>query len=187
MIITDSISSKVNVNHIKDNINSTKEAAIFKRFPGHTAEEIAFYAPKPLEDCKPDQVVVIAGTNDLSKAFYEKGTIDEYEVVESVMKIARAAQEKGAKKVHVSSIVVRRGNQYRDVIPRVNDLLYMTCLAENFIFMDQDAITPVHISSDGVHLNFYGATLLKMKILSVFDTFDPNVIDFNFDYEKALY
>ena len=103
------------------------------------------------------------------------------------MKIGRTAHEKGVRKVYISSIVVRRGIQYRDAIIRVNDLLYMTCLAENFVFMDQDEITPVHISSDGVHLNYNGATLLKMKILSVFDTFDPNFINFKDDYQKALY
>ena len=67
--------------------NTSKEAVIFKRFPGHTAEEMAYYAPKPLHDYKPDQVVIIAGTNSLTQAFYEKGVVDEYEIVESVMKI----------------------------------------------------------------------------------------------------
>ena len=69
----------------------------------------------------------------------------------------------------------------------MNDLLYMTCLAENFVFMDQGEIRPAHISSDGVHLTYNGDTLLKMKILSTFDTFDPNLINFKEDYQNALY
>ena len=148
---------------------------------------MAYYAPKPLHDYKPDQVVIIAGTNSLTQAFYEKGVVDEYEIVESVMKIGRDAHEHGAKKVYISGIMARRGNQYRDAVSRVNDLLYMVCLAENFVFIDQRDITLSHISSDGLHLNYDGSTILKMNILSVFSTFNRNLMNFIDDYEKALY
>ena len=187
MIITDSMSGKININQIKDNIDCSKEAVIFKRFPGHKAEEIAFYAPKPLKDCKPEQVVIVAGTNDLTQAHYQKGAIDEYDVVEGIMKIGRAAREEGAEKIYISGIMVRRGNQYRDAVSKVNELLYMTCLVENFVFMDQKDIVPSHISSDGLHLNYDGSTILKMNILSAFRTFDVNLINFKDDYEKVMY
>ena len=39
--------------------------------------------------------------------------------------------------------------------------------------MDQSDITSAHICMDGVHLNFYGQTILKYNILSVFNTFNP--------------
>ena len=187
MIITDSMAGKININQIKDNIDSSRESVIFKRFPGHSAEEMAFYAPKPLQDCKPEQVIVIAGTNSLTRALHEKGKIDEYEVVDSVLKIARAAVDQGAKKVYISGIMVRRGNQYRDAVSRVNNLMYMACLAENFVFMHQDDIRFEHISPDGIHLNYYGTAILKKNILSVFQTFDPNLMNFEDDYKKALY
>ena len=106
MIITDSLCGKVHINHIKDNTNSSEETVIFKRFPGHTAEHMEFFSPKPLQDCKPDQVVIVAGTNSLTRAIEEKGTVDEYKVVDSILKIARAAHYLGAKKVHISGILV---------------------------------------------------------------------------------
>ena len=183
----DSMCGKININQIKENIDLSKEAVIFKRFPGHTAQEIAYYSPKPLLDCKPEQVVIVAGTNDITQAFYQKGCVDEFEIVDGIMKIGGAAREQGVERIHVSSIIVRRGNQYRDVITKVNDLLYMTCLAENFIFMDQNDISLLHISSDGLHLNYHGTTVLKMNILSVFSSFDFNLINFRNDYEKAMY
>ena len=148
---------------------------------------MAFYAPKPLGDIKPDQVVVIAGTNSLSKSIYQNGAVDEYEVVDGILEIARAARNHGAKKIFVSSILVRRGYQYRDIVPRVNDLLYMACLAEDFVYMDQDDITLGHLDSDGLHPNFYGSTILKHNILSVFRTFNREHMNFRGDLEKALH
>ena len=187
MIISDSTTSKININHIKDNINTSEETVIFKRFPGHTAEEIAFYVPKPLSDIKPNQVIIVAGTNSLTRAIYQQGTINEYDIVESIMKIGRAAKQVGAKKIYVSGLLVRRGQHYRNAITAVNELLYMACIAENFIFMDQEDITLAHISTDGVHPNFYGSTLLKMKLLSVLSTFDRDLMSFKDIYEKSLF
>ena len=81
--------------------------------------------------------------------------------------------------------MVRRGHRYREVVKKVNDLLYMTCVAEEFNFIDQDDITLAHISQDGVHLNANGTTILLYNILSVFSTFDRNLIDFMKDYQYA--
>ena len=158
-----------------------------KRYPGHTAEEIAFYAPKPLDDIKPDQVIVIAGTNDLSRAFYEKGVIDEYEVVDNILEVARSARNHGVGNVYVSSILARRGYEYREIVPKVNNLLYMACLAEQFKFMDQGEITLAHLDNDGLHPNFYGSTILKRNILSVFRTFSGGSMNFRKELEQALH
>ena len=51
--------------------------------------------------------------------------------------------------------------------------------------MDQSEITLNHISGDGVHPNHYGSAILKFDILSVFNSFDANLIDFREDYERA--
>ena len=186
MILTDSMSGGVKVNSIKKNIRGKDEQIIIKRFPGHTAEDMAFYATKPLGDTKPDKVIIVAGTNDLTRAIYDKGTIDEFEVVQSLMKIERVAREHGAKKIYVSSIMTRRGYRFCEGIKKVNDLLYMACIAEDFLFMDQAAITMAHVSADGIHLNSHGSAILFYNILSVFDTFDGDFIDFKKDYEHAM-
>ena len=185
LIVTDSMTGGVKAKAIKRNIGSKNDQVLFRRFPGHTAEDIAFYVSKPLSAEKPDNVIIVAGTNDLARASYEKEEIDEFEVVESILKIGRAAREHGAKKICISSIMVRRGHRYREVVKKVNDLLYMTCVAEEFNFIDQDDITLAHISQDGVHLNANGTIILLYNILSVFSTFDRNLIDFMKDYQYA--
>ena len=186
MIIADSTPGRVSISQVKNNINLAEEAVIFKRYPGHTAEEIAFYAPKPLSDIRPDQVVVIAGTNSLRQSIHQKGGIDEYEIVDAVLDVARIARDHGVKKIYVSGILPRRGYQYRGIVEKVNDLLYMACLAEDFVFMDQASITLAHIDDDGVHPNYHGSTILKFNILSAFRTFNRNNMDFRGDYVEAL-
>ena len=101
MIISDSISGRIKLNQMKNNIDTSKETAVFKRFPGHTASEISFYAHKPFGDYRPDQVIIVAGTNSLTRDFYEKDAIDEYEIVNEILEIARVARSYGVSRIHV--------------------------------------------------------------------------------------
>ena len=186
MILTDSMAGGIKMNNIKRNVGVKDRGVVIKRFPGHTAEEIAYYAPKPLGDKKPDQVIVIAGTNDLTRHMYDKGDVDEYVVADSILKIGRAAREQGAKKIYISGIMIRRGFKYGEIVNRVNNLLYMACVVEDFAFINQDDIKVAHISSDGTHLNSYGTAILMFNVFSVFNTFDYNFSDFKEDYDYAM-
>ena len=174
------------MSHIKKNIGVKDREVVIKRFPGHTAEEMVCYAPKPLSDKKPDQVIIIAGTNDLTRSMYDTGNVDEYEVVDNILKIGRAARDYGAQKIYVSGIMARRGYKYGETVRRVNDLLHMACVAEDFIYMSQDDIKLVHISSDGVHLNSHGTAILMFNVFSVFSSFNSDLIDFKEDYNYAI-
>ena len=186
MILTDSMAGGIKMNNIKKNIGVRDRTAVIKRFPGHTAEEIACYAPKPLNDSKPDQVIIIAGTNDLTRSIYEKGTVDELKVVDNVLNIGRAARHHGAKKIHISSIMARRGHRYSEIVKSVNNLLFMACMVEDFLFIDQDDIKLAHISSDGIHLNTHGTAILMFNIFSVFSAFNSSYMDFKEDYDYAM-
>ena len=186
MIITDSMAGGIKMSNIKSNIVVRDREFIIKRFPGHTAEEMACYAPKPLSDKKPDQVILVAGTNDLTRSMYDSGNVDEYEVVNSILMIGRAARNYGAQKIHISGIMARRGYKYGEAVRRVNDLLHMACVAEDFLYMCQDDIKSVHLSADGVHLNSYGTAVLMFNIFSVFDSFNCDLMDFKDDYNYAL-
>ena len=187
MIISDSMSGRVHINQIKNNIDTNVEEVIFKRFPGHTADEISHYAPKLLKDNKPNRVIIVAGTNDIGRDVQPGRTVNEYEVVESLMKTARLARDIGAQSVYVSAIIVRHGYQYKNPVARVNSLLEATCATEGFTYIDQSDISSSHISKDGVHLNFYGQTLLKMSLLNCFNTFNPYLNDFEYDYDRSLF
>lgn len=187
LIISDSTPKRIHNSEIKANIDLTKEDVVFKRYPGQTAEEIAYYAPKPLRDINPEVVIIIAGTNDLTKGMFNGGVVDEYEVVKNIKNIGCAARDSGAKKIYISGILVRKGYQYKNVTPRVNNLLQSMCSDENFVYIDQSDITTGHISGDGIHPNFYGTTVLKYNILSIFPTFNPYLSDFDDDYERSLF
>ena len=187
MVISDSMSGRVNIHQIKRNIDTSEESIIFKRFPGATADEMRHYSTKPLQDGKPNQVIIIAGTNDIQRDVHPGSTINEYQIVEDLMAIARTSREVGAQKIYVSAVMVRHGHHYRNPVIRVNNLLQSRCSDEGFIYMDQSDITSSHISTDGVHLNFFGQTILKMNILSCFNTFNPYFNDFVSDYDKSLF
>ena len=62
----------------------------------------------------------------------------------------------------------------------------MACVAEHFVYLDQSGITLDHISSDGIHPNHYGSTILKYNILNTFRTFNPRLFDFKEEYENSL-
>ena len=117
---------------------------------------------------------------------YEDDIVDEYEVVESILKIGRAARDQEVEEIYLSSIVVCRGYRYLEAINRVNDLLYMACLAEEFLYLDHSNIVMDHISTDGIHPNHFGAAILKYNILSVFDTFRSELMDFKDDFDRAV-
>ena len=176
MILSDSMSGRVHINQIKRNIDTNEESVVFKRFPGHTAEEIRHYASKPLLDTKPNQVIVIAGTNDIQRDMQPGSAVNEHQIVEDLIAIAQSARDAGASKVFVSAVIMR-----------VNGLLQKRCSETGFYFMDQSDITSSHVSMDGVHLNFYGQTILKYNILSVFNTFNPYFTDFEDDYDRSLF
>ena len=69
---------------------------------------------------------------------------------------------------------------------RVNDVLHMACVAENFAFVNQDDIKLAHVSSDGVHLNSHGTAILMFNLFSIFSSFNSNLMDFKEDYEYAI-
>ena len=186
MIITDSMCGRVNIHQVKRNIDTREEAVVFKRFPGGTADEMRHYATKPLHDVKPNQVIIIGGTNDIQRDVHPGSTVNEHSVVEDLLAIARTARDVGADKIYISSVMVRHGQHYRNPVIRVNNLLQRRCSEEGFLYMDQSDISSSHISMDGVHLNFYGQTILKMNILSCFNTFNPYLNDFVYDYDESL-
>ena len=117
---------------------------------------------------------------------YGHGSVNEYEVVRSVLDIGRYARESGAKKIFISDILVRWGRKYDNIIIRVNNLLRRMCLEENFMYIDQSDITLDHISFDGIHPNFYGRNVLKMNIMLCFNSFNPYFTDFGYDYERSI-
>ena len=187
LIISDSTISRIPAWQLKENIDQDTEKVITKRHPGSTADEISFFSKKTLNDIRPDQLIIIAGTNDISRGLRDT-TLNEFKIVDDILDIGRSATQVGTKKVFISSILVRSRNQYTYTITRVNNLLEKMCNEQGFIFLDNSDITNRHISRDGLHPNKYGCTILKMNILKCFLSFNPYIFC-NFDdlYNEALF
>ena len=122
VILCDSTVGKMTSQHLKYYINKEEENIIMKKYPGHTAKEINYYCDHPLGEIKPKQVIIIVGTNDLSKGYYEKN-IDEMKILNDICSIAGKAKFYGAKNIFIASILQRRGYHYSDVISRINGKL----------------------------------------------------------------
>jgi lysophospholipase L1-like esterase len=130
-------------------------------------------------------VIIVAGTNDISNGFREN-LVNEYDIVNNILNIARKAKIVGTRKIFVSSILPRFGQRYHNVITRINNLLESTCREEGFNFLNHSEVTSKHICMDGIHPNVYGNLILRMNILECFNSFNPYLCSFYSSYENAL-
>ena len=124
VIITDSTVGRLISKHLKDYIDEKEENIIMKKYPGHTADEMNYYCDKPLKSIKPKQVIIIAGTNDISRGHWENN-INEAKIVDDILSIARKAKFYGAERIFIASLLERRGFHYRNAIASINEKLYI--------------------------------------------------------------
>ena len=125
---------KINGRLIKDYIDKSSENVLMKKFPGHTAEEMEYYSNFILAKESPDKVIIVAGTNDLSRHYYEKGAISENDIISKIIGIAKNAKNYGTKEIYISGLMIRRGRQYEDSIKGINQKLKELCIENGFKF-----------------------------------------------------
>ena len=186
IIISDSTPGRIKSWVLNENIDSTKESIIMKKYPGATAAEIAHNAIIPFSEIGPSQVIIMAGTNDIGKANRTKSAINEFMIVDDILKIAALAKVYGAEKVIVSSLLIRRGYRNQSAVNRINVLLSKQCREQGYSFLDHGNVKMVHIASDGLHLNDFGINILKMNFLCCCSTFTWEKCNFISDFANAL-
>ena len=185
LIVSDSITGNIRTKTMKNNIDIAYEDVVVKKYPGATAEEINHYIDYLMDSIQPKQIIIIAGSNDISKE-YRNAFPDDNKIVNDIINIADRAKEYGTSKVVISGIMIRRSYFFKDVIERINNMLYDKCQEKGYVFIDQTDIKLKHLSDDGLHLNKLGISILKMNLFRIFFTFNPYLCDFENDYEKAL-
>ena len=134
-----------------------------KKCSGHTAVELALYEECQIMLNKPDKVVIIAGTNDLSYA-YQAGTFCPDEIAENILNAGRVGLHHSIP-VIISGLFVRKNQQMNKCTQDVNKILKQRCEEEGFTYMDQGKIKEKHISPDGLHLGNEGSRILMSTIL----------------------
>ena len=113
-----------------------KDTEVFvNRHTGATASEISYYSNLSIDELRPERVIVFAGSNDISRSYQSTSSVNEYEVVNNILNIARNAKNAGTKSIYISSVLSRSGYEFKN-IKRVNNLLDASCVDEGFYFLD---------------------------------------------------
>jgi len=117
LVVSDSLSRNIRVGHINkllqqhSDVKSSQETIRVDKFPGATADKIAHCSKFSIENLKPVQLYVIAGTNDIS---YSNGQIDAEFLAVRILNIGIKAVEMGVKSVCIQGIPLRRGKKYNN-------------------------------------------------------------------------
>ena len=183
LVLSDSTIGYTTSKELRKHID-TKVDVIVNKHPGATAEEIGYYSMLPLDRNRPENVIIVAGSNDISREFQETRSVNEQNVVGNIIAIAKNAKHMGAKNVYVSSVLVRQGPHFKNIIKRTNSLLEQSCRHEGIHFLDHSDINYLHLNDDGLHCNNYGHAILKMNILCCFKSFNGNSCKFLNFYNK---
>lgn len=135
--------------------------AFIHKFHGGKIHHIKNYVPIHMDEDKSDNVVVLAGGNDLSG----KATIPK--IANDIIEAGLASKLKGASKVYIGSVLPRSDFHHQIKRHELNNLLKNLCVVNNFIYLNNDNINlREHLHYDGVHLNSTGSALLQKNLLS---------------------
>ena len=122
LVISDSTIGNMTSGQLRKNIDKNSEDVIVNRHPGATTMDINHYCTLPLNQIRPENVIIFAGSNDISRGFRNKD-LNEYVIVNNIINIGRKAKAVGTKKIFISSILVRYGYHYRNIITCINTRL----------------------------------------------------------------
>ena len=178
LILSDSTIGQLTAKEVRRHLDKDTEEVFVNRHPGATASEISYYSKLSLDELRPERVIVFAGSNDISRSYQSTRSVNEYEVVNNILNIARNAKNAGAKSIYISSVLSRSGYEFKNIIKRVNNLLDASCVDEGFYFLDHSDVTTSHLGYDVLHCNRFGYCILKMNILRCFTSFNSFICDF---------
>ena len=123
LILSDSMSNRINRRQLIANLNSSEENVRIKKFPGANCADIHHYAIRHLNIVRPKRFIAVCGTNDLPNY---GGITTEWEIAMDIIKIGRLARSFGVEDIHLSSIINRRGAYFAKKLAKVNTILEMT-------------------------------------------------------------
>ena len=141
-------------------ISTTKHV----RFHGARAKHMPSYVtPRILEE-KPNIVIIHAGGNDLPVYNNEKA-VPLLDIANHIADAGLVARRNGASDILISGVTTRKGNFLKKRCEALNGILTDLCKKHKFKFINNEGITDVHLSHDGVHLNEKGTIELADNYL----------------------
>ena len=114
LVVSDSMTRSVRVNAINKTLdqysihNTSSDRIIINKYPAAHAEQIRHYSQFSLEHEKPDSIVVVASSNDISYDM-RKNNADPDIIANRIISIGKDALQYGVKKVFINGIMKRQG------------------------------------------------------------------------------
>lgn len=145
--------------------------------PGGDTEKINHASKFMLAKYKPNTLIIVAGTNDISYDT-KSGMADADVISDRIINIGKEAVRdfKCVEKIAISSIMIRGAAQYSDIVFDINLRLRLKCIREDFTYIDNECITK-HDLYDGLHLNRFGNDKFLHKLLSCCESYNPCLAD----------
>lgn len=135
-----------------------------RRYNGGQSHELHHHVKQNIADERPHGLVLIGGTNDLSRRDGRRQLSNE-EIANNLLAIGQLAKSQGVINVFISGITVRKGLHYEERALAINNILKDGCRHYGFIFVDNNNITRSELQ-DGLHLNDEGTSRLKNNLIN---------------------
>ena len=170
-IVSDSMTRSIKVQHFNSYLDNQTELAKISKFPAAHANQVRLYTQYTLQMEKPTQLIINAGSNDVSYDTYT-GHADADIIADRILNIARDARKAGVRTIYISGLMVRRGKQYISIIKQINHKLISQCMIEQFHFIDNSNILLGDLC-DGLHLNPKGNMKFVYNLLQCCHSYNP--------------
>ena len=125
LIVGDSLISRFTSKQLTQQIDMKNEMVIVNKYPGATTDEIDHYISYQLDKQKPDNLILVVGTNDLLRSKNEG--INEFDVVNKIINLGIKARNSGTKEVYISSLLSMAGRYWTNMVTRINNFLKTEC------------------------------------------------------------
>lgn len=133
-----------------------------RRHAGAQTHELHQYSQQSVEDEQPHGLILVGGTNDMSRRSGRRMLTDE-EIANNLLVAGESARERGVSKIFICSVIHRTGHFYNRRRLGINRFIEEGCRQRGFIFIDNSNIRNYH--TDGLHLTNEGTSLLKSNII----------------------
>ena len=167
----------IRVRYFNGQLDGNIDTSLINKYPAAHTKQILHYSNYTLQNDKPDHIIIMAGTNDVSYDSHDGRQPNPEEIAGRIIDIGKNAQKQGVSRVFINSIIQREGNFYNKIISKVNLLLRLKCNTYQFYFIDNSNINPSCDLIDGLHLNDNGNRIFIRNLLNCCDSYNPYLLD----------
>ena len=168
-IVSDSMTNGINRRNLNSRIDCGRDDIKLMKFPGTNTNQLLHYSEYTLKHDNLNSIVIMCGTNDLTIT----KTPDVKEIANRLVRIGINAKNMGVENVFIAGIIIRRNKYFHDLIRKLNILVKLMCIENNFYFIDNSNICVGDLAYDGLHLNRNGSEKLASNILFCVESYNP--------------